>query len=369
MAFLLVAAVCTSTVAWLGTPVSAQEIPAASAFGAEVAVTGEPVVGPVPVASVPAPVGDDTQTLVDVPAEPVLVNGTLTAVANVHATADISSGLTVVDQAIAGPYQARALGQIENLGLVYEIAGTGVPLLSAAAVRAEAVAVCGAAPTFAATSEIIDLAIAGTDVPLNAPVSDLIDAITDVLATSGLNAVVNVQRNVVTEPAAGGIAVDALVVTILNAAGDTPLATVTLAHAELTADACAPQPECSDGADNDGDTVADIDDPGCHTDGDVTNPDSYDPTDDHEADTECSDGADNDGDNVTDIDDPGCHTDGDATNPDSYDPTDDLEAEELVRTIAEEELPRTGGESTATGGIVLLGAATAIFALRRRVAA
>ena len=174
-------------------------------------------------------------------------------------------------------------------------------------------------------------------------------------------------------------------------------------------------PACSDDADNDGDLVADMDDAGCHTDGDPTNPDSYDPNDDdeneipvitlrgdsvvnvvlngtyteEEADvddpeegdidgnlviagdtvdtstlgeytvtynatdgdgadavevtrtvnvveeivTECSDQIDNDGDEGADTDDAGCHTDGDPTNPESYDPSDDSENEIPVITL------------------------------------
>lgn len=265
-------------------PAAAQAapVPAASAFGAEIVIAGQPVVGPVPVAAVPAPVGDDTKTLVDVPAPPVLVSGTLTALANVHATRDITSGLTVVPQEVAGPYQARALGQIEGLAVLYGVAGTDVPLLSAAFVRAEAVAVCGAIPSFGAASEIIDLAIGGTPVPLNTPVQDLIDGISAVLAGSGMDAVVDVQRNVITPIAGGGVAVDALVVTILAAEGGTPLATIRLAHAELTAGACVPLPQCSDAADNDTDGVIDAADPGCHTDGNASNASSYDPADNDE---------------------------------------------------------------------------------------
>jgi len=41
-------------------------------------------------------------------------------------------------------------------------------------------------------------------------------------------------------------------------------------------------PECSDDVDNDGDQLIDADDPGCHTDGDPENPDSYDPNDNGE---------------------------------------------------------------------------------------
>lgn len=72
-----------------------------------------------------------------------------------------------------------------------------------------------------------------------------------------------------------------------------------------------PKPQCSDGIDNDGDKLVDADDPGCHTDGDPTNPGSYDPNDDDETDEakkpQCSDEIDNDGDKLTDFpNDPGC---------------------------------------------------------------
>ncbi|PIN86251.1 hypothetical protein COV19_05575 [Candidatus Woesearchaeota archaeon CG10_big_fil_rev_8_21_14_0_10_44_13] len=65
----------------------------------------------------------------------------------------------------------------------------------------------------------------------------------------------------------------------------------------------APSYECSDSADNDGDTLIDANDPGCYDTG------SYNPFDDDENDTlpECSDNFDNDGDNLTDFpSDPGC---------------------------------------------------------------
>ena len=44
------------------------------------------------------------------------------------------------------------------------------------------------------------------------------------------------------------------------------------------------QPQCSNTTDDDGDTVIDTNDPGCHTDGDPTNPGTYDPNDDDETD-------------------------------------------------------------------------------------
>lgn len=83
-----------------------------------------------------------------------------------------------------------------------------------------------------------------------------------------------------------------------------------------------PKPQCSDGVDNDGDKKIDHpEDPGCDS------PEDNDETDDPTT-PQCSDGIDNDGDTKIDADDPGCHTDGDSTNPDSYDPNDDDEVDE-----------------------------------------
>lgn len=79
-------------------------------------------------------------------------------------------------------------------------------------------------------------------------------------------------------------------------------------------------PECSDGVDNDDDTATDFpDDPGCNS------PEDADESDDPAPDSQCSDGTDNDDDQLVDENDPGCHTDGDPNNPNSYDPRDDDE--------------------------------------------
>ena len=258
--------------------------PAASAFGARVQVSGTDVIPPTPEAVVATRPGDATKTAIDVPAQPVIVNGTLTATANSHGPANIPTGLTVVQQATPGPYNGRALAQIEGASVLYEVAGAGVPLLSADAIRSEAAVVCGTTPTYTANSEVVDLNIGGTDIPLNAPVSDLIDAISGVLTDSGLNAVADVQRNVVTQLPGGGVGVDALVVTVLAAVGDTPLAQVRLAHSEVSAAACTPLPQCSDGVDNDADVKVDSADPGCHSDGNAGNPASYVPSDNDEHD-------------------------------------------------------------------------------------
>jgi hypothetical protein len=258
--------------------------PAASAFGANVQVNGTDVVPPTPAVSVATPPGDKSETTIDLPAAPVLVNGTLTATANAHPTANIPTALTVVQQAVAGPYNGRALAQIESASVIYDAVGPGVALLSADAIRAEAGVICGATPRYTANSEIVDLVIGGESIPLNAPVQDLIDGISGALTDSGLNAVADVKRNVVTQIAGGGIGVDALVVTVLSAVGNIPLAQVRLAHAEVTAAACSAVPQCSDTVDNDGDTKIDANDPGCHSDGNAANPATYVPTDNDETD-------------------------------------------------------------------------------------
>lgn len=339
----------------------------ASAFGGVINVNGEPVAGPEPVAMVDTVPGDQEATTIDIPAEPVAVSGTLTAIANLHEASDIESGLTVVEQEAVGPYNVRGLGQIEGAQVLIDAAGEGVPLLNAALIRAEAVGVCAAgAVSYSANSEIVDLDIGGEDIPLNAPIQDIIDGLNGVLAETGLSEVVSVERNVVTELEGGGIAVDALVVTVLAAAGDVPLAQVVLGHAEVGPLECAaPKTQCTDGLDNDGDGGRiDIDDPGCHTDG-TLDANTFDPADDDESDPQCSNNVDDADpeDTVLDIDDPGCHRDGDASNPATFEPLDDDETD-LARAGV---LPKTGGTPAgALGGAALLAAALGGLALRRR---
>jgi LPXTG-motif cell wall-anchored protein len=71
---------------------------------------------------------------------------------------------------------------------------------------------------------------------------------------------------------------------------------------------------------------------------------------------ECSDKTDNDGDGVIDSADPGCHSDGNANNSDSYDPSDDSEADG-ARSANAGSLPFTGTDITglALAGLLLLG--------------
>lgn len=371
---LALVATSTMTAAVLATPAAADPVSAgsASAYGATVALAGTDVIPPLPHVTIELPPGGEAEeTIVDLPAGPLAVNGTINASAVAHSVSDVTSQLTVDVQEVEGPYNVAAVSLIEGLDVLLDVAGDGVSLVSAAAVRAEAVAVCRAgAIEYSASSEIIDLDVAGTDIPLNAPVTQLIDAIAEVLATSGLDAVVDVDRNVVTELDGGGIAVDALRISVVEAGG--PVALVTIGHAEVSGATCGAAPECSDAVDNaDGeDTLADADDPGCHTDGNAGNPASYDPNDGDETDgarPECADTVDNaDGeDTLADADDPGCHTDENAGNPASYDPNDPSEADRPAPAGA---LPRTGGAAdvAVVGGSLLGALALGLHALRRR---
>jgi LPXTG-motif cell wall-anchored protein len=153
---------------------------------------------------------------------------------------------------------------------------------------------------------------------------------------SGIPAVLPIVCNA--DDIAGAAAVrEALDVYVLQVGG-TSLAKETTASSEAFSVAppeTAGTPQCSDGVDNDGDGVADAQDPGCHTDNNAGNPDSYRASDDDETDRaargdtggsgtpECSDDRDNDGDGKTDADDPGCHVNNDINQP--YNPDDDSE--------------------------------------------
>jgi hypothetical protein len=82
------------------------------------------------------------------------------------------------------------------------------------------------------------------------------------------------------------------------------------------------RPECSDLKDNDGNQKLDATDPGCWR--DPTDPTTYDPNDNDERTPECYDGIDNDGNGLSDANDPGCWRD--STDPTTYNPADDSES-------------------------------------------
>jgi LPXTG-motif cell wall-anchored protein len=301
----------------------------AYAFGATVTLTDQALLEPTPEASASAPAfpAEDSQTLIPIPAEPLAVNGTLIASGSVHQNADLTSELEVEDQAVAGPYNARAVGQAEDVEVLIDAVATDVPLVEADVIRGEVVAKCtGDAIEYSASSEFANLVVAG-DATLGGVVNDIVDELFPGL--DPLDPLVNIEENVITE-LPDGLAVDALVVTVLEAAdAEVGLVQARIGHAELTGVSCGALPQCSDTTDNDGDGVIDAADPGCHSDGDPNNPDTYDPNDDDE-------------------------TNGPSVSDETGAPSGSL--------------PRTGA-SVPTAGAAGLGlAALALLALRRRTA-
>jgi LPXTG-motif cell wall-anchored protein len=241
----------------------------------------------------------------------------------------------------------------------------------------------GQAPVVTTTSHVIGLG--GVQVPL--PAAGCADGTADTV--TGIPGVLPIVCNA--EDIAGAAAVrEALDVYALQVGSNSLLkATTASSEAFSVAPAAvetADTPQCSDGVDNDDDGVIDDKDPGCHSDNDATNADSYNPNDDNETDrsgntggsgdnggdVQCADGRDNDGDGLVDAKDPGCHTDGNANNPDSYDASDDSEgggggggAGGGGQTTDASSLPFTGSDvvGLALAGLLMLAGG---LLLRRR---
>ncbi len=265
-----------------GTPSSGS----ASAFAVTADVFGTNAIPPTPTAETAAPAADETSnTVIGIPGDPLVVSGTLIARSAVKG--GLASELNQTDQAVGGPYDARAIGQIEDLSVLIDEAVPGGSLVSADVIRSEAVAVCTASGAqYSAGSEVVDLQIGGED-PLSGPINEALKQITDGLAP--LADLISVELNV-TDVTSTGASVDAVVITLLKAAADNgapgPLAKVVLGHAEVSGVACSAAttpPQCSDGVDNDGDALVDADDPGCHEGDDLSAP--YHPEDDDERNT------------------------------------------------------------------------------------
>lgn len=333
---------------------------AASGYGTNVNLAGTPVVDQAGLATATLPPGevDGPNSLVLVPAAPVAVSGTAAGLAGAHTASDLPSTLQQNPQAVRGPYNAVGVGLTEGLSVLTgatvplpPLPPLGVELVSASAVRGEAVGVCrNGVAVYSANSEIVDLNIGGTDVPLNGPITNLVDTLNGLLAP--LNSVVEITRNEVVVTSAGA-AVNALHVKLLGLGG-APLLDLIVGHAEVRGLTCPDIPECSDTDDNDGDGVIDAQDPGCLT------PDgTYNPNDDDER-NECIDTVDNDGDGLVDFgNDPGCES-----------PQDDDERNQgtLPETTGGRELARTGGDFSDSAPLAM-GMAVLAFgaiALRRR---
>jgi len=295
-----------------------------SGYGLNLDLAGTPAIDKAGLATSTLPPGGNfADELFLAPVEPVILSGTARGMAATNAESVLLSELEQVTQAVPGPYNAVGVGLVEDLGVLLNVAGDiNQALVSASAVRGEAVGVCrNGAAVYSANSEVADLNVGGMDVGVNNPVTDLLGTVNSALA--GLQ-VIEIKLNEVNVTATGAT-VTALHVTVLGAlagvpiAGQDPVADIIVGHAEVGGLQCAPRPQCSDTTDNDGDGQIDANDPGCINNG-------------------------------------------------VYDPNDDDERNTLPRTTATGPLPRTGGDSSTTlpmaGGFAAL--ALGALALRRR---
>jgi LPXTG-motif cell wall-anchored protein len=211
----------------------------------------------------------------------------------------------------------------------------GGPVAQAANSATSSKSCRGQAPVVTSTSQVIALGGTGIALPAAGCANGTPDTTVEIplLATIVCNA----------DEIAGAARVrEALDVFAVNVAGNSLVKETTAASEAISvapAGAETGGPQCSDMVDNDGDGVIDAADPGCHSDGNANNPDSYNPNDTSEADSgtagsggetgapECSDNRDNDGDGKVDENDPGCHTDGNANDASSYNADDDDESD------------------------------------------
>ncbi|MGH3862763.1 choice-of-anchor P family protein [Actinokineospora sp.] len=234
------------------------------------------------------------------------------ALATVAVPPLVSTGIVVTNTDVSpgGAQGANSTAVVNNL-----VINVGAVVIRARVLHSEAAATCGpTGPKLTGYSQVAGLSINGTpinviDQPVTIPANPLV--------------VVAINEQTVTP---GKITQRALHVRSALLGVDIAISE---SIAGFSGNPCqAPKPQCSDTADNDGDGKVDATDPGCHTDGNPDNPDSYDPNDNDETDvpkTQCNDGVDNDDDKLTDAEDPGCHTDGNPDNPASYDPSDNDE--------------------------------------------
>jgi hypothetical protein len=338
----------------------------ATAYGANANLGGTPLIGQAGLATATLPPGQDVgpNSLLLVPAAPVAVSGTAVGQSSIHPNSDLPTTLEQVTQTTAGPYNARAVGLVEGLdvlaGAPNPIPGLpdlGVSVVSADAVRGEAVGVCRAGQAvYSSTSEVVNLKIGGTPVGLNQPVQQLVDALDNLLQP--LSMVADIKRNEVVTNATG-TAVNGLHVTVLGGIGvpaTTPVIDLVVAHAQVNGLACPPA-QCADTVDNDNDGLIDAKDPGC------TGPDgNYDPNDDDER-NQCTDGIDNDGDGKVDFgNDPGC------SSPQDNDETDGTAVSGTGASAGGSGLARTGGDFSTSAPLAfgMSAIALTVVGIRRR---
>jgi hypothetical protein len=169
----------------------------ASAYGAQVTVLGTQLVPPTPSVAVSQPpdtgrtLNGNINTTLPVDLQGVAVTGVVVAVGEAHRADDIVPALTTSLGAGSDPVtltgvNSRGLARAENLNILGNIpltdllAGAVVSqgLVSAGSVQAEAVAKCvNNQPVFDTGYNIVDLKVAGTDIPLNSLLAPILDAL------------------------------------------------------------------------------------------------------------------------------------------------------------------------------------------------
>lgn len=211
----------------------------ATAHGLE--LRGLVPLGPLPRVSVSTVPGNQDQTVVDVPVQPVVRSATLRAVAQTTAAPSLSATLPAgsINAVEGGPvpqggavWNARAYAVAEDLVAVESVPG-GPALVEARLIQAEALVACnGPTPVLAGGSRIVDLKVAGQD--LGPTVEGLLNPVLDLAQSLP---VIRIIRNEVGRTADGGFFVNALHVIV---AEGTPLEQhIVVSHASVSGAVCA----------------------------------------------------------------------------------------------------------------------------------
>ncbi len=301
-------------------------VPAASSAAYGVQLAGPVPIGARPEVSATIQTGQASDNILEVPADPLATSFTASVTADAvrNSTLDMTLQSVMIDASPGSPgkWNSRGHAITEDLGAVTDT-------ILADVIESESVATCdGTTTVFGSAARIVNLTVAGTPVVIPPPTPNQV-----LLDQAGIR-IVFWETN--WDSATGGttdgsstVFTDGLHVT---APGGIDLI---VSHSEASAVCTAAQSiaQCEDGKDNNDieDSLADEEDPGCHTDEDAGNASSYDPKDNDERDeTECADGIDNSDseDTLADRADPGCHTDGDPQNAGSFDRNDDNEADD-----------------------------------------
>lgn len=169
----------------------------ASAYGVEVTPIGLEPTPLVEAAIPPGPRAEESETVLDVPADPVVSSATITATAVAATASEIEATLQEVIEGVSAgtpaAWNARGDALTEGLTALQDT-------LTADVLEAEALAACiGGQAVFATGSRIEQLTLAGSDV----------DVIEQIIGPGGLALVTNAPNDVVFESAELGLRITA----------------------------------------------------------------------------------------------------------------------------------------------------------------